>query len=308
MNEDFLGYENNILDAYRSLGAGENVIDIIEKCASLYGHLNMHPEFDDFQINCAAQIIKKYKPNLLLTHPGDVDAGRHESGVYSDRVNLALERTDKWLGIVYDAINEAGISDSTDIALMSDHGQIGITRVISPNVWLVDKGYITLNAEGEIDSWKAYVRSTGASAQVYLNRPDDKELYDRVYKLLSDMANEGIYGFDRVFTDREAREDYGLFGDFSFVIESDGYTSFSERLVRPVVSGFDPGDYRCGRATHGHEPSKGPQPPFIVNGPSFKSGVVIPSGSILDNAPTVAAALGLKLLDSFGKPLYEILK
>jgi hypothetical protein len=122
------------------------------------------------------------------------------------------------------------------------------------------------------------------------------------------MADEGIYGFEKVFTADEAREKYGLFGDFSFVLETDGYTSFGERVTRPAVQGYDLGDYRLSKATHGHEPSKGPQPPFIANGPSFKSGVVIPFGNLLDHAPTVAAALGIKLNDCYGKPVYEILK
>lgn len=308
MNSDFIGFEDDILSAYRRLGATENVIGIIEKAAELYGHENKHPEFDDFQVFCAAEIIKKYKPNLTLVHPGDVDSKRHSSGVFGEPVNGALERTAIWLGMIYDALDEAGITDNTDIVLLSDHGQIGITRVISPNVWLADNGYIRLDADGNIKDWDAYVRSTGASALVYLSRPDDTALGEGVYGLLSKMADEGIYGFEKVFTADEAREKYGLFGDFSFVLETDGYTSFGERVTRPAVQGYDLGDYRLSKATHGHEPSKGPQPPFIANGPSFKSGVVIPYGNLLDHAPTVAAALGIKLNDCYGKPVYEILK
>jgi predicted AlkP superfamily pyrophosphatase or phosphodiesterase len=209
--------------------------------------------------------------------------------------------------MILDAIDEAGISESTDVVVMSDHGQIGITRVISPNVWLVDKGYIRLAEDGGVESFDAYVQSTGASAHVYLSRPDDAALYEEVYALLRQMADGGIYGFERVYTDREAKEKYGLFGDFSFVLETDGYTSFGERLKRPAVSGFDPGDYRTGKATHGHEPHKGPQPPFIGKGPSFRKDVRIPTGDILNHAPTMAAVLGIELRDAWGKAVSEIL-
>ena len=84
--------------------------------------------------------------------------------------------------------------------------------------------------------------------------------------------------------------------------------SFAERLTRPVVSGFDFSDYRFGRGTHGHEPTKGPQPTFIAKGPSFKSGVVIREGNILNHAPTFARVLGIELRDAVGKPVFELLK
>ena len=122
------------------------------------------------------------------------------------------------------------------------------------------------------------------------------------------MAEEGIYGFERVYTTEEVKEKYNLFGEFSFVLETDGYTSFGEWFTRPSVRPHDPSDYRFGHGTHGHEPCKGPQPPFVAKGPSFKSGVVIPNGSILDHAPTFAAVFGLEMPEAMGKPVYEILK
>ena len=121
------------------------------------------------------------------------------------------------------------------------------------------------------------------------------------------MANEGIYGFEKVYTLSEVKDKYGLEGDFDFVLETDGYTSFGEHLTRPSVRGFDLSDYRFGRATHGHAPEKGPQPTFVAAGPSFKKGVVIKEGNILNHAPTLAAALGIKLHSSCGKAVKEIL-
>ena len=306
LNYYFEGKENP-LDVYRELGASEEIMPIIEAAVKLFGSQDRHPEYDDFQIFCSAEIIKKFKPNLLLIHPGDVDSKRHRSGVYTSKVNEALERTDAWIGQILDAVDAAGIADTTDVIVLSDHGQINTTRVIAPNVWLVDNGLIKIDGNGNITDWGAYVQSGGATAHVYLSRPDDIELWNRTYKLLSEMASEGIYGFSRVYTTEETNEKYGLTGDFSFVLETDGYTSFSEDLVRPAVKDHDPGDYRFGHATHGHEPHKGPQPPFIAKGPSFKSGVVIAEGNILNHAPTIAKVLGLELRDASGTAVDEIL-
>ncbi|MBQ9796658.1 MAG: alkaline phosphatase family protein [Clostridia bacterium] len=308
LNYHFKGRESDPLSVYRELGTSECVMDIVARGIEKYGYENKHPEYDEFQVYCAAEIIKRFRPDLTFVHPGDVDSKRHNSGVFGKLVHESLENTDRWLGMLMDAAEEAGITDTTDWVVLSDHGQINIARVVSPNVWLVDRGYIKLRQDGTIDTWDAYVKSAGASAHVYLSRPDDRELEKEIYTLLCDMAFEGICGFEHVYTAEEAREQYGLFGDFSFVLETDGYTGFGERLQRPVSKECETGGYRFMHGTHGHEPSKGPQPPLIVKGPSFQSGVMIPYGDVLNHAPTIAAAMGLELRDAWGKPVEEILK
>ena len=308
LKSELEGYEDNLLEGFRALGAQESVLDIIKGAMEKFGYENAHPCVEHFQAYCVAEIVKRFKPNIIFTHPSYVDDQRHAGGLYGEKVKFALRETDKWLGIMFGAFKEAGIWDKTDIILLSDHGHVNITRTISPNVYLVDNGYIKINENGEVTSWDAYVKSSGASAQVYLKNPGDKEIYDGVYKLLSDMAAEGVYGFERVYKTEEIKEKYNLSGDFSFVLETDGYTSFGEWTTRPSVRGFDITDYRFGKSTHGHEPVKGPQPPFIAKGPSFKSGVVLKEGSILNHAPTFAAVFGLELPEAQGKPVYEILK
>lgn len=305
---NFIGLEDNPIQAYRNLGAQECVIDIIEEAVRRFGWKDSHPAIEEFQIYCSTEIIKRFKPNLLLTHPSLVDNQRHRTGVFGEGVKPAIKETDRWLGMLIDAVREAGIENETDFVLLSDHGQINITRTISPNVYLADKGYIKTDAKGEVTEWLAYSKSAAASAHVYLKNPDDKNLYDSVYKLLCEMRDEGIYGFESVYTVAEAREKYGLSGDFSFVLETDGYTSFGEWTCRPSVRSFDLTDYRFGNGTHGHDPHKGPQPTFVASGPSFKKGVIIPEGSVINHAPTLAAALGFNLPEAEGKPVIEILK
>ena len=62
------------------------------------------------------------------------------------------------------------------------------------------------------------------------------------------------------------------------------------------------------KSDHGHLPHKGPQPVFVGMGPSFKKGVVIPEGNILNHAPTFAKILGIELKAAQGKVTEEILK
>ena len=306
MNSDFIGYEDDPLQVYRRLGSKECVMDIIEKAVSLYGYQNRHPEMDDLQTYCCCEIIKRFKPNLLLTHPGFVDDERHRYGVFNDKIEASLVRTDAWLGAIYEAVKEAGIEAETDFIVLGDHGQINITRTVHINSYLKRAGFIQTDEKGKILSWDAYAYSVGASAQVYLSNKNE-ELYSAVYSLLSSMANEGVYGFEKVYCEQEVREKYGLYGDFSFVLETDGYTAFGDAIKEPPIVSVPLENCRYGRGTHGYEPEKGPQTTLLAIGPSIKKGAVVEKGELINHAPTFAKILGIDFACD-GKPETRILK
>ncbi len=308
LRTDMEGYEDNPAEAYRNVGCGENVMEIVQEALEKYSSTNNHPAYDEFQIFCADLIIRKYKPNVLFTHPGHVDAERHRTGLFSDEVKESVKLTDKWLKMLWDAVCAAGIEDKTDFVVLSDHGHLGISRQVSPNVFLADRDLIKLDGDGNIVSWEAYAASGGLSSLVYLARPSDKELHRKVYDMLKTMAQEKIYGFEKVFTKEEVKEQYGLDGDFSFVLETDGYTVFEEKCTGPAAQVIERENPKHASSSHGHLPHKGPQPVFIGMGPSFKKGVVLPHGNILNHAPTFAKILGIDLPESKGKAVEELLK
>lgn len=300
---DMAGHEANPIQAYINTGTSDCILDIVEEALKRYGHGNDHPEYDEFEIYCAAEIIRRYQPNLLFTHPGHVDHVRHETGLFNAKVNASIELTDKWISMLWDAVVDSGLENNTDIIILSDHGQLEITRTICPNIFLKEAGFIHVDEEDNLIGWDAYAASGGLSTQVYLSRPEDEVLYHDVKTLLEKMAQELIYGFERVFTKEEVKERYGLDGNFSFVLETDGFTSFNDEWTRPVVRGIDTTDYRFGNATHGHMPEKGPQPTMLAMGPSVKQGVTVPHGHILDHAATFAKILGLEFSQAQGKPV-----
>lgn len=308
MGTDMCGNEHIAAEVYRSLGTSECVMDIVETALKRYGCGNTHPAYDEFEIYCAAEIIRRYQPNVLFTHPGYVDGERHRTGLFSEPVKESIRVTDHWLSMLWEAVCDAGIEEETDFVVISDHGHLNICRTVCPNVFLADAGYIRTDEKGQITGWDAYITSCGLSAQVYLSRPEDKNLESEVFKLLQMMSNEKIYGFEQVFTREEVKAQYGLDGEFSFVLETDGFTSFGEDWRRPVVRGLDISDYRFGHSTHGHRPEKGPQPIFLAMGPSFKSGVVIPEGHILNHAPTFAKILGVTISKVQGQVVDLLIK
>ena len=112
----------------------------------------------------------------------------------------------------------------------------------------------------------------------------------------------------QIMTEEQARERYGLYGDFSFVIDTDGCTTFDNNLCFPAARTFDLGNYKLLRGTHGYAPEKGPQPTFFAAGPAIKQGITVERGNTLNHAPTMAAILGIELPCAKGKPVTEILR
>ena len=203
-------------------------------------------------------------------------------------------------------MKEIGEWENTDLILTSDHGQMNMIRRANPNILLKDEGFITLDGDGNVTAMKAYVKAVGASAQVFLT---DKSEENRkaLQTLLTEKARTGMYGFSRCYTAEEAAEEEHLAGDFSFVLETDGYTTFGPGLTGEYFTPYDLTDYRLGKATHGYHPDKGPQPSMLCVGPDFREGVTIERRPTVDMAATVAYLNGCSL-PCDGKVIEEILK
>ena len=92
------------------------------------------------------------------------------------------------------------------------------------------------------------------------------------------------------------------------MVETDGYTSFADPWHEPICNPIDFTNYRLGKATHGYEPEKGPQPVFVAAGPDFRKDAYIPEARIWDEGPTFAKLFGTELKDAEGTPLTDLLK
>ena len=308
---------DTLRSSFARAGSSEEVLELIEahkdKLIPGYekgGRVNVMkwPWMDEFILGVTCDVIRKYKPELLLMHTGTFDNFRHTKGVFGEHLELARDNLDRYLGMLLDACEEAGVLDQTNFVMVSDHGQVNIRRVVHINVKLADYGLIRLDENGKLVDWDAYSFGNAMYTNVYGRDPADKALVDKVHKVLLELKDEGVFGVGQVFTAEELREKDGLYGDFSFVIESDGYTSFGDRPVRPLVQNYDLSDYRFGRATHGYYPDLGPQPVFMAKGPDFKEGVTLDRGLIVDEAPTYAKLLGVEMPQAEGKPLDLFLK
>ena len=285
--------------------------EVWEKCIKPFVDgvkIRKHPVTDWFNIQSACAMIRHFQPDLLLIHPGNVDSYRHATGIFSDKVTQGLDETETFVGMLIQATKDAGVFEDTNFFIVSDHGQMEIVRSIKPNVMFADHGLIEVNEDGTMKDWKAYCHSTGMSAQIRLKDPTDRETWQKTYDLLCHMRDEGIYGIGEVLTAEEANEREHLAGEFAFVIETDGYSSFAEDWKRPMIKNLDISDYRFGKATHGYNPAKGPQPTLVAYGPAIKQGVRMEFAHTVDQAPTYAKILGAEMPWADGHALDEILK
>lgn len=308
---------DTLCSSFKRAGSSEEMLQILknnakylEKDYYLGGkkHFMVIPEVDDFIVHVSCDVIRQYQPEVTFIHTGAFDSYRHAHGAFSSYLDKGVEDLDKYIGLLMDACQEAGVAEDTNLFLVSDHGQRDINRAINLNVKLADAGLIELDKDGKVTDWQAYCFSNAMSALVYVKDPANAALKGKVYRVLRDLQSEGVFGIGRIYTAKEAREEEQLYGDFPFVIESDGYTSFGDSAVRPLVQNFDASDYRFGRATHGYMPDYGPQPVFVAKGPDIREGVTLQRGRVVDEAPTYAKLLGVKLPKADGKAIEEILK
>ena len=296
--------------AFRDSGSSEEVIKKIVKPNLKYleGKHRMHPYADAFVMGCAADMLRNFQPDLLMVHPANVDSARHASGLFTPAVTNALYDTNLWLEELFKAAEDAGIYEDTNFFIVSDHGQIEIRRSVALNALLAEEGLLDVAPDGTLKDWTAFAKSGGTSALVYLKDPADQVAWNKTKIALEKLRDSEVCGIGEILTEAEARERYHLGGDFAFVIETDGWTSFSTSWLKPVQKPLDNSDYRFGRATHGHEPEKGPQPTLMAFGPDIQPGAHLDTARLVDEAPTFAHALGLTMPDTDGHCLKELFR
>ena len=295
--------------AFARTGTTPEVMKIVKKNMHLFqGSEREHPQRDEFCMACAADIIREFQPDLMLMHPANIDAVRHDYGVFGPHIQNAVNDLNRWILMIGQALEEADILEETNLFLVSDHGQMDVQRNICLNVLFAEMGWIRLDSEGKIIDWDVYCLSNGMSALIFLKNPADQRLYEEVYKYLKDLMNEGVYGFSEIYTEAQARIGRRFGGQFSFVIETDGYTAFGDDYTRPLVKPLTNKDYRFGRATHGYLPEKGPQPILLAKGPDIKENICLSGNHIVNEAPTYAKILGFTLPDADGNVITEILR
>ncbi|QHQ63328.1 alkaline phosphatase family protein [Anaerocolumna sedimenticola] len=259
------------------------------------------PYLDNFTTMCAADTIKRKKPNLLLVHLIDLDDAKHEYGTDSPEIEKVLIRMDKRLGDICKAVEEAGIKEDTVFLVVGDHGQINVRYKIKLNPLLKESGLI-YEENGEM-KWRAYIQNAGGAAYLHL-KEKDSEAELLALNILKKAITDENYGIERLYTGKELA---GFHVDPSvrYMLEAKAGYCFDDSLDGPVVT--DLKEQGIKYATHGFSPDK---PDYkcnlVIAGDCIKSEFQLGEVQMVDIAPTMAKILGIDFNNCDGRSLDEI--
>lgn len=279
-----------------------------------FGHLRkgiQQPWLDDFVTAAAVHTITTNKPDLLLVHLVDLDAQRHRYGFSAKQSYEALERQDKRLGTILDALDESGMMEQSTVIVLGDHSSLDVTRVIKMNVYLKESGFIHMNEKGKVSSWQAFCKSNDGSASIYLKDPFDRQTKERISALLHSLRMNKENGIERILSSDEALE-VGADNDVAFMLEASEGFYFTEDIEGNAIDEISEQDVAAGtysNAVHGYSPSKHDYNTiFIAKGKGITPNIPITSMSLVDEGPTFAKLLGIDLGNTDGRVLDEIIQ
>ena len=244
---------------------------------------------DEIRTDAAVQILKRYKPNLMLVHLLCLDDINHQYGPMSDASLEAMAFLDDRVKQISDTLTSS--HQPFTLLIVSDHGFRKTNHAIYPNTLLRQEGLVR-------DAW---VVPDGGLAMVYVTDPNRRaELLPKLSTLF-----RGVEGVEHVYT----QEDFGKLG-----LPSPGQSDQAPDLLiaaKPgnvFASGVPDGKGEANGGTHGYlnsDPQM--QAIFMAWGSGIKPGVRLGTISNLDVAPTIAALLGIELTNATGRPLTGIL-
>ncbi len=264
-----------------------------------YSHLlrwKYQPELDEFGVQCLQEVIKEHQPEVIMLHLSYLDHARHAFGGFFKEAKEALLACDERFGRIVRQLKELGLYEETNFSVMGDHGHLPVKQVFNPNILLKEQGLIELNEDGTVKTWKAYCHSAGLSCHVVLADPSDQETRAKLEALMDQMVADESLGCEQILDEKTLKEEWHLSGPFSYAIEGRLGTSFGNNCTGRLLTPTDNRDYKLSVSAHGHLPTKGPQPTFFMAGPAIRQGVVLDRGRLIDEAPTWAAVLGVKMI------------
>lgn len=246
----------------------------------------------------AVYFLKQHKPNLLLVHYEDVDDAGHGHGPDSPESTAAIEQIDAQIGEIVAAVKQAGIEETTDVFVVSDHGFLPVHRAVAPNVLLENAGLLTTKW-GAITGGRIATVASGGSFFIYW--PPGEDLRREVDAALKPMREQGlVWG---IF-DHEALTDMGADPEVQLALEAPDGTEYTADSNGALVQDQKP------TGTHGFLPyRKGLEASFIAWGPEIRAGLDLHRIRMTAIAPTILKALGIDD-PKFGEqpPLRDILK
>jgi predicted AlkP superfamily pyrophosphatase or phosphodiesterase len=241
-------------------------------------------ELDVTRARLAAFILKKHKPDLMLVHLTDLDAEEHGFGPDSPQAPATLEKIDGHIGELLAADREAGLSDSTDVFIVSDHGFLPVQTEIEPNVLLVKAGLLSADEKGQVTGGRIDTVADGGSFFIYW--PESEDLRSEVNEALKPLRDQGVLW---ATIDRSGLHDLGAEPAAQMALDAPADYAFDSAAAgNLLVKG------KRTTGTHGHLPFRQElQAYFVAWGPDIRAGVDLHTIRMTEIAPTILKGMGI---------------
>jgi predicted AlkP superfamily pyrophosphatase or phosphodiesterase len=245
-------------------------------------------ELDVTRTRLATFILKKHRPNLMLVHLVDLDNVEHQFGPDSPQAAATLEKIDGHIGELLAAVSTAGLADSTDVFLLSDHGFLPVESVINPNVLLAQAGLLsakpTANKKAVITGGRIATVSDDGSFFIYW--PESDDLRSQVNEALKPLRDQGL---PWAVLDHAALQELGADPAAQMALEAPAGYTFSADAGGDFTSRED---HTTGE--HGYLPFRRElEASFIAWGPDIRAGVNLHTLRMTQIAPTILKAMGI---------------
>jgi predicted AlkP superfamily pyrophosphatase or phosphodiesterase len=254
------------------------------------------PMTDRDRTDLARFILRTYEPELMLVHLIELDTAQHLTGPGSEESLASLERIDDYVGDLLETLDDAGLLELTNVAVVSDHGFLEVKQQLQPNAAFKRAGLITVDEAETVTGWRAWFHSSGGSGFVFLSDPSDAALRGRVHAVLKELQSDPAAGVRKIYT-RAELDLMGAHPGASFALDVvDGfYTSVAhDALIAPAAT----------RGGHGFDPARPElRASLVMAGPAVARRGSVGTIRMTQVAPTLAGILGVGLSPQADEPI-----
>jgi predicted AlkP superfamily pyrophosphatase or phosphodiesterase len=246
----------------------------------------------------AAHVIRTRKPALTAIHLLVTDKVQHDFGPAHYLSKAALTTADRCVGLLRQAVVDAGLASTTTFVIAADHGFVTVADEMNVAP-LVAEPALDGKVRWRVDKWYLFAEHTAR-----FDEARDGPVLERVLKRLA--ATPGIARVIRP-------ADYAALGFPDY--NDNPYARGHEIVVSDITVHLvlDPASASMARrpkakAYHGHgylpdHPLM--YPALVLSGAGIAQGQRLGHVKNIDVAPTIAALLGLSMLNVEGRVLKE---
>jgi predicted AlkP superfamily pyrophosphatase or phosphodiesterase len=304
-----LSSENNVAELVRK----GSTPGLFESLQAATGSVALLPFFaresgtplDQMTSRFGDEVVRRYRPELLLMHFLDFDHRQHYAGPGSAEACEALARIDAYVADLILAYSAAGIVDRTTFFIVSDHGFLPVRAEVNVATLLSGAGWTDADAGGRAPHDVFDIRLAGGSVVFYRKAPNDKPLPPEFVAALRSRIASKFADVVR-WIGPEKLKALGASSEAAFALcAMPGNSLVYVPSRKDALANASPSV----RGSHGYCPDeKKMDAVFIASGALVKPRGRIRRIDMVDIGPTIAEHMGISMKGATGRSWAALLR